>query len=201
MGIFAIYIFRMVNIHPAGPLVSEAEFPGARDFTLDGEIELIGVTVDKVFRQRKCEGQNRKRESCGQIVLIRKKRTGSKRIETLLIGQVKHARKGVQRALEYRRAVQVRGRVKAVAANWSDQPASGSCAADREQLHRAATVGSHGVECSSQQRMVVENPVAGADNGLAIAGGIPGQSDTGGDVVVIARNAFHNTESLLRGGI
>ena len=49
--------------------------------------------------------------------------------------------------------------------------------------------------------MIVENPEAGADNGLAIAGGIPGQAYPGGDIVVIARNAFHNAECLLRGGI
>src|SRR5258708_39083915 len=117
MGICAIHILRMVQVHPAGPLVSEAEFPGARDFALDGEIELIGVTVDKVFRQRKCEGENRERESCSQIVLIRKKRTGSRSIETLLVGQVEDAREGVKRALEHRRAVQLGGGGQAVVEN------------------------------------------------------------------------------------
>src|SRR5260370_10440922 len=49
--------------------------------------------------------------------------------------------------------------------------------------------------------MVVENPEAAADNGLAVAGGIPGQSNSGTYILVIARNAFHNAEGLLRGGI
>src|SRR4029077_18183789 len=35
----------------------------------------------------------------------------------------------------------------------------------------------------------------------AIASGIPSQTNTGGDIVVISRNAFHNTQSLLCGGI
>src|SRR5712692_11419023 len=49
--------------------------------------------------------------------------------------------------------------------------------------------------------MVVEHPEARADNSLAIAGGIPGQTNAGGDIVIVARNSFHNAESLLRGGI
>src|SRR6202171_1587727 len=107
----------MVQVHAAGPLVPEAEFPGARDFTLNRQIRLVCVTIDEVFPQRKRERKNGKRKSRGQIILVGKERTGSKRIEALLIGQVKHAGKGVQRALEYGRAVQVRGRVQAVPAN------------------------------------------------------------------------------------
>src|SRR4029077_7036795 len=143
----------------------------------------------------------RKWESRGQIILIGKKRTGGKGIETLLIGQVKHVRKGIQHALENGRAVEVRGGVLAVAANWRDNPTSGGGEANSEQLYGTATVGSHCVESSSQQRVVIEHPEAGADNGLAFARGIPGQSYPGSDVVVIARNAFHDAERLLRGGI
>src|SRR5229473_397344 len=49
--------------------------------------------------------------------------------------------------------------------------------------------------------MVVENPEASADDGLTIASGVPGQSNSGTNVLVITRNAFHNAEGLLRGGI
>ncbi len=49
--------------------------------------------------------------------------------------------------------------------------------------------------------MVIEDPEAGADDGLAIANRIPCQSNSGTDVFVIARNAFHNAEGLLGGGI
>ena len=143
----------MVQVQPAGPLVTEAEFPGARDFALDGEIPLLGIAINKVFPERKREGQNGKGESCGQIVLIGKKRTGSKRIEALLIGQVKHVRKGVQRALENRTAVEIRRRIEPRAAygrgRRRQQAASGCFVADRKQLYGAATVGSHGVESSS----------------------------------------------------
>src|SRR5258708_22837711 len=49
--------------------------------------------------------------------------------------------------------------------------------------------------------MVVENPEASADDGFAIASRIPCQSNSGTYVLVIARNAFHNAEGLLGGGI
>jgi hypothetical protein len=49
--------------------------------------------------------------------------------------------------------------------------------------------------------MVVEKPEARADNGLVVAGRIPGQANTWRDIVVIARNAFDNAEGLLRGSI
>src|SRR5260370_6987295 len=49
--------------------------------------------------------------------------------------------------------------------------------------------------------MVVENPEASADDGLAIASRIPCQSNSGTDVFVIARNALHNAEGVLCGSI
>src|SRR5260370_34108896 len=49
--------------------------------------------------------------------------------------------------------------------------------------------------------MVVENPEANADDGLTIVSGVPGQSNSRTNVLVIPRNGFHNAEGLLRGGI
>src|SRR6266853_5677666 len=49
--------------------------------------------------------------------------------------------------------------------------------------------------------MVVEEAVAHADNGFSVTGGVPGQTEAWGDVVVIARNAFDNAQSFFRGGV
>jgi hypothetical protein len=102
MRIRGINVLWAVQVQAAGPLGAEAEFPGARDFSLDGEIRLIRVGVDEILPQRKREGKNGKGESRGQIILIGEERTGGKRVEALLIGQIKQVRDGarVQDALE-----------------------------------------------------------------------------------------------------
>ena len=98
------------------PLVTEAEFPGAGDFTLDGEIRLVRVAVDEVLPQRKCERQNGQRESRAQVILIGKERTGGERIKALLVRKIEHAGQLVQDALENRGAIQIGGLVQTVAA-------------------------------------------------------------------------------------
>src|SRR5260370_5043449 len=62
-------------------------------------------------------------------------------------------------------------------------------------------MGSHRVESRRQQGMVVENPEASADDGLTIASGVPGESNSGTNVLVITRNALHNAEGVLCSGI
>ncbi len=49
--------------------------------------------------------------------------------------------------------------------------------------------------------MIVEETVAGADDGLAIAGGIPSESEPRSDILVLARDAFLDAERLFGGGI
>src|SRR5229473_1738654 len=126
MGICGIDVLRAVQVQFAGPLGTEAEFPRARDFAFDGDICLVRVTVLEILRQGKCEWEDRKRESGGQVILVGKERTGSKRVETLLIREVKHARECVQDALENGRAVEVRRGIHATPANsyLRDQTAS-----------------------------------------------------------------------------
>src|SRR6266851_10041178 len=194
MGIGGIDILGAVQVHSASPLSTETEFPGAGNFPLDGEICLVRVAVLEILRQRKRERKNGKRESRSQVILVGKERTHSKRIKALLIGEVKHARQRIQNALENGRAIEIGRGVQAIGTSRGDKATSGGCAACREQLDRAATIGSHGVECSRQQRMVIEDPEARADDGLLIAGGVPGQSNSGTYILVIARNAFHNAE-------
>src|SRR5437016_11913986 len=58
MGIRGIAVLRAVQVQSAGPLVTEAEFPRAGKFTLDGEIRLMRVAVDEVSSQGKGERQN-----------------------------------------------------------------------------------------------------------------------------------------------
>ncbi len=82
-----------------------------------------------------------------------------------------------------------------------DPHTGGAGGGSRPQAEAKSPIESNCTERPPSAVMVVEQAITGADDGLAIAGGVPGQSDTGSDVVVIARNAFHNTESLLRGGI
>src|SRR5216683_337208 len=68
MGIRGIDILRTVQVHSTGPLGTEAEFPRARDFALDGDICLVRVTVLEIPRQGKREWEDRKRESGGQVI-------------------------------------------------------------------------------------------------------------------------------------
>ena len=42
--------------------------------------------------------------------------------------------------------------------------------------------------------MVVEQSISDADDGLAVSGWIPGNTDPWSNVVVIARNTFHDTK-------
>src|SRR5207245_9954574 len=131
----------------------------SRDFTLECDICLVRVTVLEILGQGKCEWKDGKRESGGQVILVGKERTGSKRIKTLLIGEVKHARERVQDALENRRAVEVCWGIQSIAASGClrNQYASGRRAARREDMYGATPVGTHGIESTGQQRMVVEN--------------------------------------------
>src|SRR5207302_9730942 len=183
------------------PLVTEAEFPGAGDFTLDGEISRVRVAGDEVLPQRKCERQNGQRESRAQVILIGKERTGRKRIEALLIGQIKHVWERVQHALENGRAIEVRRRVQAAAASCGDKRASGGGAAGREQLYGPAAVGRYGVESGGQQRMIVEDAVAGTNDGLAVACRIPCQTKARREVVKVARDSFDHAEGLFGGRV
>src|SRR6266853_2983259 len=132
MGIRGIDVLRAVQVQSTGPLGTEAEFPGARDFALDGDICLVRVTVLEILGQGKCEWKDGKRESGGQVILVGKERTGSKRIKTLLIGEVKHARERVQDALENGRAVEIGRGVQAIGASRGDKATSGGRAARRE---------------------------------------------------------------------
>jgi len=85
MGIRGIDILRTVQVQSTGPLGTEAEFPRARDFALDGDICLVRVTVLEIPRQGKCEWQDGKRKTCLQVCLIGKERTSGKRVETLVV--------------------------------------------------------------------------------------------------------------------
>ncbi len=49
--------------------------------------------------------------------------------------------------------------------------------------------------------MVVEEPEASADDGLAAAGRIKSEAEARSNVVVVARNAFDHAESFFSGGI
>src|SRR6266436_51700 len=72
MGIRGIDVLRAVQVQSTGPLGTEAEFPGARDFALDGDICLVRVTVLEILGQGKCEWKDGKRESGGQVILVGK---------------------------------------------------------------------------------------------------------------------------------
>src|SRR5258708_2902090 len=76
MRIRGIEVLRAVQVHSTGPLGTEAEFPRARNFALDGDICLVRVTVLEIPRQGKREWEDRKRESGGQVILVGKERTG-----------------------------------------------------------------------------------------------------------------------------
>src|SRR5438132_6960095 len=88
MGIRGIDVLRAVQVQSTGPLGTEAEFPGARDFALDGDICLVRVTVLEIPRQGKREWEDGEGESGGQVILVGKERTWRERVEALLIGQV-----------------------------------------------------------------------------------------------------------------
>src|SRR5258706_15795952 len=90
MRICGINVLRAVQVQSPGPLGTEAEFPRARDFALDGDICLVRVTVLEILGQGKCEWEDGKRESGGQVILVGKERTWRERVEALLIGQVEH---------------------------------------------------------------------------------------------------------------
>src|SRR5258705_13985926 len=49
--------------------------------------------------------------------------------------------------------------------------------------------------------MVVEEPEASADDGLATAGRIKSEAEARSNVVVVARNAFDDAESFFSGGV
>src|SRR6266404_3764344 len=105
-----------MEVQAAGVLVANAEFPGAGDFTFDGEVALLCITVLEIARDGQGEGENGQREASGQIILIGKERTGGERIKALLVRKIKHAGQLVQDALENRGAIQIGGLIQAVAA-------------------------------------------------------------------------------------
>src|ERR1700680_5061877 len=69
-----VYVHWPIQIHAAGVLIADADFPGAGDFSLNRKIALLGVGELEIFRDRKSERQDGKRESRGQIILIGEER-------------------------------------------------------------------------------------------------------------------------------
>src|SRR6266851_8946738 len=88
LGIGGIQVLRPVQMQATGPLVADAEFPGARDLAFDSEIGLVGVTIDKFPAHGKSERENGERESCSNVVLIGEERAGSEGIKTLMVRRV-----------------------------------------------------------------------------------------------------------------
>ena len=118
-----IYVYGAIQMQAAGVLIADADFPGAGNFALNRQIALLGVREFEIFRDGKSEGQDRERESRGEIILVGEKRTGKERIETLLVRQISHVGESVQDTLENGRTVQIIGRIEAVAAGRSDESA------------------------------------------------------------------------------
>src|SRR6202030_2736225 len=107
LRIGGVDVNRAMHVQAASVLIAEAEFPGAGDFAFDGEIGLLGVPVFEICGDGQREGKNWQREAGGQIVLVGEERTGSERIEALLIWEKEHVGERVQDALENRGAVEV----------------------------------------------------------------------------------------------
>src|SRR5271156_590746 len=188
-------------MYSARVLITHADFPRAGDFPLNGQVGLIGIGILEIAGYGQGERQNRQRESCGQVVLVRKKRTWQEWIKALLIGLIPQAGQSIQHALENRGTVQIGRRIQTAAAGRGNQTACRRRTARRKQLHGAAAVGGDGIESHGQQRMVVENSVTRANHGFAIAFGIPSQADARAHIFVTARDAFRYPEGLLRSGV
>src|SRR5208337_908937 len=59
----------------------------------------------------------------------------------------------------------------------------------------------HGIKRNREERVVIEKAIAGADDGLAIARGVPRQTEARGNILVLTRYAFHNAQSFLRSSV
>jgi len=136
----------------------------------------------------------------------------SKGIKALFVGKIAERKRSgerginrlsIQHSLKDRRAVQVCRSIQRASADACarKQTASGSLSAGRKQLHGTAAVGGSGVKGDGEQRVIVEEAIAGADDGFAVTSGIPSDAEAGGDVAIVAGKAFDDAEGLLRLGV
>ena len=58
-------------------------------------------------------------------------------------------------------------------------------------------IGDIGVESQRQQRVVIEHPIGRSEDALAVLPWVPGDSDTRGNVIEIARNSLTDAQRIL----
>src|SRR5437870_13405358 len=81
------------------------------------------------------------------------------------------------------------------------KPRPGRCAAARDQLYRLRAFRSEGVEGDGQQRVIVEDSVAGAEQRFLVATHVPSQGEARRHVAFVARDALDHAEGRFGGGI
>ena len=77
----------------------------------------------------------------------------------------------------------------------------GRCTAARDQLYRLRAFRGEGIEGHGQQRMIIEDSVAGAEQRFLVATHVPSQGEARRHVILVARDALDHAEGRFGGGI
>src|ERR1700719_274499 len=194
-----------------GVVVSEADLPVLSYLALYRQVGLLRERILKILRNWNREWQQRQGESCCYEILIRKNGIRLKRIESLLIRLIAHdERKSGRhwRATGERSACAGQQTLKNICCVQCKgiQIRETTCSRARRASGGLKKRGSGSVlggrqKRESQRWMVVEESVASAYDGLAVAPRVPRDADPGRNVVRIGWNSLDNAKSLFSGRI
>ena len=189
-----IDVARPVQMATVGVGVGDAELVVFSNLLLNGQVTLLGVAVDEVFVHRQGKRKNGDRNPEGQELLIDEHGVRVLGVKTLLVGEVRRQPQGiVQNSLKNSGTVQSSRVVR--------KPRPGRCAAARDQLYRLRAFRGERIEGDGQQRVIVEDSVAGADQRFLVATHVPSQGEARCYVVLVARDALDHAEGRFGSGI
>src|SRR5258705_221400 len=158
-------------------------------FTLNGEIALVRVGILEVLLHRQREGKHRAKAGEGLVVeslsskLILRSHRHSWSNNTCGTNRRYWSTRHTDRALENL------DRIQQGSLQWTTGRQNSLLLLDR--------IGDVGVEPDRQQRMVIENTECCTNHSLTVVLRIPGDGESGGPIVLVAREALLYPNSIL----
>ncbi len=180
---------------PAGiEVVAQAERHVVSQVLLESQVRLLRVGVDEILCLRIAERLEGNREGRGwvQIVLV-DEQVCVRRIEALLIWLV--SRNGLQARTGGQDSLKDVGCIQA-ARTGSDSGVAGTSARE-QQLAALRTVGCVAQEIQAEQRVIIKDPIRGAEHALAIASRIPCKPNARLKVVLVSLNALLQAQLIV----
>src|SRR5437899_1281250 len=185
-------------------VIRQVQGKAPAEITLDAEVGLLGIGIDEVLALGIAERLKSHRQgSCRQIILVEKYRLGKvQRLELLLIRQV--AKRSINRTKRRRSAL---GRVSRVDERPLEngngiEVARVTCeragpGAGKGQLAAARSVRRVTEKIQTQQRVIIEQSIRGANHRSSVTCRVPRQANSRLKIILVGLNAFLQSEEVV----